>query len=127
MFFLQQIHFLRIILRRPHTDRIPEGVPKKFRRNRNRDSCEKSATGAENTGILRIPAGITNLGAAARSRHDELCRTAVPSTQDRTDDAATNPAGDAHDGTLICSQPATLLCPQSAPAAGVFLTGRGGQ
>jgi len=24
-------------------------------------SCEKSATGAENTGILRIPAGITNL------------------------------------------------------------------
>jgi hypothetical protein len=44
-----------------HTDRIPEGAPKKFRRNRNRDSCEKSATGVENTGILRIPAGITNL------------------------------------------------------------------
>jgi len=44
-----------------HTDRITEGPPKKFRRNRNRDSCEKSATGAENTGILRIPAGITNL------------------------------------------------------------------
>ncbi len=47
---------------RPGTDRIPEGVPKKFLRNRNRDSCEKSATGEENTGILRIPAGITNLG-----------------------------------------------------------------
>jgi hypothetical protein len=46
---------------RPGTDRIPEGVPKKFLRNRNRDSCEKSATGEENTGILRIPAGITNL------------------------------------------------------------------
>jgi hypothetical protein len=30
--------------------------------NRNHDSCEKSATGEENTGILRIPAGITNLG-----------------------------------------------------------------
>ena len=61
MFFLQQIHFLRIILRRPHTDSIPEGAPKMFLRNRNHDSCEKSATGAENTGILRIPAGITNL------------------------------------------------------------------
>jgi len=36
---------------------------KKILRNRNRDSCEKSATGEENTGILRIPAGITNLGA----------------------------------------------------------------
>ena len=44
-----------------HTDRITEGAPKKFRRNRNRDFCEKSTTGAENTGILRIPAGITNL------------------------------------------------------------------
>ena len=49
-------------VRRPGTDRIPEGVPKKFLRNRNRDSCEKSATGEENTGILRIPVGITNLG-----------------------------------------------------------------
>ena len=28
-------------VRRPGTDRIPEGVPKKFLRNRNRDSCEK--------------------------------------------------------------------------------------
>ncbi len=46
----------------PGTDRIPEGVPKKFVRNRNRDSCEKSATGEENTGILRIPVGITNRG-----------------------------------------------------------------
>jgi len=50
-----------VILRWLHTDRIPEGVLKKFRRNRNHDSCEKSATGAENAGILRIPAGITNL------------------------------------------------------------------
>jgi hypothetical protein len=30
--------------------------------NRNRDSCEKGATGMENTGIRRIPAGIGNLG-----------------------------------------------------------------
>jgi len=37
------------------------GVPKKFLRNRNHDSCEKSATGEENTGILRVPTGITNL------------------------------------------------------------------
>ncbi len=33
-----------------------------LRRNRNHDSCEKSATGTENTGIRRIPAGICNLG-----------------------------------------------------------------
>ena len=59
MFFFEQSHFLHSILRRPHTDRIPEGVPKKFQRNRNRDSCEKSATETENTGIRRIPAGIT--------------------------------------------------------------------
>jgi hypothetical protein len=32
-----------------------------FRRNRNRDSCEKNATGTENTEIRRIPAGIGNL------------------------------------------------------------------
>jgi hypothetical protein len=53
---------------RPGSDRIPEGVLKKFRRNRNRDSCEKSATGKENTGILRIPAGITNLAAKYPSK-----------------------------------------------------------
>ena len=57
-----QIHFLRSILRRPHTDRIPEGLKKMFRRNRNRDSCGKSATGKENTGIWRIPTGKGNLG-----------------------------------------------------------------
>jgi hypothetical protein len=56
-----QIHFLRSILRRPHTDRISEGVKKRLRRNRNRDSCGKSATGTENTGIRRIPTGICNL------------------------------------------------------------------
>ena len=48
-------------VRRPGTDRISEEVKKKLRRNRNRDSCGKSATGTENTGIRRIPAGITNL------------------------------------------------------------------
>ena len=32
-----------------------------LRRNRNHDSCEKSVTGMENTGIRRIPAGICNL------------------------------------------------------------------
>jgi hypothetical protein len=48
-------------VRRPGTDRIPEGVKKKLRRNRNPDSCGKSATGTEKTGIRRIPAGIGNL------------------------------------------------------------------
>ena len=63
VFFLQ-IHFLHSILRRPQSDRISKGVPKMFRRNRNRDSCEKKAAGTENKGIRRIPAGIGNLGAA---------------------------------------------------------------
>jgi hypothetical protein len=49
-------------VRRPGTDRIPEGVKKKLRRNRNPDSCGKSATGTEKTGIRRTPAGIGNLG-----------------------------------------------------------------
>ncbi len=62
MFFFKSYVASYGYVRRPGTDRIPEGVPKKFLRNRNRDSCEKSATGEENTGILRIPAGITNLG-----------------------------------------------------------------
>jgi len=35
---------------------------KKLQLIRNRDSCEKSATGMENTGMRRIPAGIGNLG-----------------------------------------------------------------
>jgi hypothetical protein len=48
-------------VRRPGTDRISEEVKKKLRRNRNRESCGKSATGTENTGIRRIPAGICNL------------------------------------------------------------------
>ena len=56
--------FLRSLLRRPHTDRIPEGLKKMFRRNRNRDSCGKSATGKENTGIWRIPTGKGNLAIA---------------------------------------------------------------
>ena len=42
----------------PCTDRIPETFLKKISRNRNRDSCEKNATGTENTGIRRIPGGI---------------------------------------------------------------------
>ena len=61
-FFVYQIHFLRSFLRRPHTDRFPDDVLKKLRRNRNRDSCEKNATGVEKTGIRRIPAGMGNLG-----------------------------------------------------------------
>jgi hypothetical protein len=60
-FFVYQIHFLRSFLRRPHTDRFPDDVLKKLRRNRYRDSCEKNATGTENTGIGRIPAGICNI------------------------------------------------------------------
>ena len=45
-------------------------------------------------------------GEAAWSRHDEFCRTAVPSTRNRADDAAISPAGDAHDCTLLRSLPA---------------------
>ena len=60
MFFFKSYVASYGYVRRPGTDRIPEGVPKKFLRNRNRDSCEKSATGEENTGILRISTGITN-------------------------------------------------------------------
>jgi len=59
---------------------------------------------------------------------DEFCRTAIPSTKsrERADDAAASSTGDAHDGTLLCSQPTTLLCPQPA-AARILLTSRGGQ
>ncbi len=60
--FVYQIDILHSFLRRPHTDRFPDDVLKKLRRNRNLDSCEKSTTGAEETGIQRIPTGITNLG-----------------------------------------------------------------
>ena len=55
-------------VRKPGTDRISEEVKNNLRRNRNRDSCGKSATGTENTGIRRIPAGICNLGGG---RHDD--------------------------------------------------------
>jgi hypothetical protein len=60
--FVYQIDILRSFLRRPHTDRFPDDVLKKNRRNRNHDSCIKSTTGVEKTGIRRIPAGICNLG-----------------------------------------------------------------
>ena len=60
-------------VRRPHTDRIPEGVPKILRRKkRNRDSCKKNATGTENTGILRISVGICNLGLGQGFRRCQL-------------------------------------------------------
>jgi hypothetical protein len=42
-------------------------LKKRLRRNRNRDSCGKSAPGTENTGIRRIPAGICNLALVAAS------------------------------------------------------------
>ena len=45
------------------------GLNKKLRRNRNCDSCEKRATGTENTGIRRIPAGIGNLGHKVAAIH----------------------------------------------------------
>ena len=61
MFFFKSYVASYGYVRRPGTDRIPKGVPKKFLRNRNCDSCEKSAAGEENTGILRIPTGITYL------------------------------------------------------------------
>jgi len=44
MFFFLQIYFLHSILRRPHTDRIPDDVPKKLQRNRNRVSFEKKTS-----------------------------------------------------------------------------------
>ncbi len=47
LMFFEQIYFLRSFLHRPHTDRFPDDVPKKLRRNRKRDSCEKKATGTE--------------------------------------------------------------------------------
>jgi hypothetical protein len=59
--FVYQIDILRSFLRRPHTDRFPDDILKKLRRNSNPDSCEKNATGTENAGIWRIPAGICNL------------------------------------------------------------------
>ena len=67
-------------------------------------------------------------GAAARPRHDEFCRTAIPSTKckERANDAAASSAGNVHVGTLLWSQPTFLLCPQPA-AAGIYLTSRGGQ
>jgi hypothetical protein len=68
------MHFLRSFLRRPHTERISDGVLKMFRRNRNRDSCEKNTTGTEYTGIRRIPAGLGNLAIRSGCRIS-LCRS----------------------------------------------------
>jgi hypothetical protein len=54
--FVKQIDILLSFLRKPQTDRFPDDVPKKLRRNRNRVSCEKSATGAkkqESRGFLQ--------------------------------------------------------------------------
>ncbi len=66
-------------------------------------------------------------GYLAWSNHDEFCWPAVPSKrQGRSNDAAADPAGNAHDGTLLCSQPADLICPQST-ASGVFPISKGGQ
>ena len=81
--FFEQIHFLRSILRRPHTDMIPEGAPKKFPRNRNRDSCEKSATGMENTGIRRIPTGMCNLGDIQKGINAPLQHKGVTTTRSK--------------------------------------------
>ncbi len=61
MFFFKSYVTSYGYIRRPGTDRISEEVKTKLRRNRNRDSCGKSATGMENTEIRRIPAGICNL------------------------------------------------------------------
>ncbi len=49
--FVYQTDILSSFLRRPHTDRFPDDVLNKLRQNRNHDSCEKSTTGAEKTGI----------------------------------------------------------------------------
>ncbi len=97
-----------------------------------------ASTATPTSGILPCPGhdatyvpcthGHAHTGASARPRHDEFCRTAIPSTKcrKRADDGAASSTGDAHDGTLLCSQPTTLLCPQPA-AAGILLTSRGGQ
>ncbi len=61
MFFFKSYVASYVYVHRPGTDRIPEGVEKKLGQNRNPDSCGKSATGTEKTGIRRIPAGICNL------------------------------------------------------------------
>ncbi len=65
--------------------------PKKLRQNRNRDSCEKSATVTENTGIRRIPAGITNLAGGA----GRLSATTTTTDGDRGLDAIVGGAQDA--------------------------------
>ena len=62
MFFFKSYVASYGYVSRPGTDRISEEVKKNLWRNRNRDSCGKSATGTENTGIRRIPTGICNLG-----------------------------------------------------------------
>ena len=60
------------------------------RRNRNRDSCSKQATGKEKSGIRRIPAGIGNLVAK-----DEW-RTVCINTHDNVADLLTEtlPSGE---------------------------------
>ncbi len=72
MFFFKSYVASYGYVRRPGTDRIPEGVPKKFLRNRNRDSCGKSATGTENTGIRRIPAGKGNLDSTLHFKENNM-------------------------------------------------------
>ena len=80
--------------------------------------------------------GTGNNAHASAIPHDELRRPAVPG--EHADDATTNAAGDddapasttgdAHDGTLLCSQPANPRCPHpTAAVLGTVLTGRGGQ
>jgi hypothetical protein len=61
LFFFKSYVASYSYVRRPGTERIPEGVKTKLRRNRNPDSCGKNATGTEKTGIRRIPAGKDNL------------------------------------------------------------------
>jgi hypothetical protein len=58
---LQEFLLYGAYIRRPYKTGIPAMFLKLFRRNTNRDSCEKHSTGTGITGIRRIPAGKCNL------------------------------------------------------------------
>ncbi len=61
MFYFLQIHFLRSILRLPHTDRIPDGLPAKVPAEQKSWYLFKTSNRNRKTGIRRIPTGLGNL------------------------------------------------------------------
>ena len=66
------------------------------------------------------PVQATHAGAAAQSRHDEFCQTAIYSTRDHTDDAATNPAGDAHEAPYYAPNQQPYYAPNQQQQPGYF-------